>query len=354
MQIENPMMFVRSIKGAPASVLWVLVLVRRSLTLRDLIAYTDYHADKLRAAIDVLTGYELVKTDKLAHGESIFSIGAGYQYLISGIGPALIGNPEHDLIGFCAEDDEIQNTIKSDSGAEIPEKQGQNTIKSDSGGPKQGSIMMIDDESLIINDSSSIRTRETLPNLEILLEATELLFGETLDFCDLPAGTTSAQLLPWLVKGWHDRNRLKNPLGMIRVRVRSGTPRSLPKNWQERLPSDFLKAIGVITQSAPVEPDPADEPEPEIIAAEVDAPIGRAWEAVKTQLQGQIPRGNFASYVGDTLPLRWEADARRLTVLARDERARDWLENRLTSTAEHLLAGVLNCGVDLQFAARAA
>jgi hypothetical protein len=54
MQLENPMTFVRAMKGAPASVLWALLFGRKVMTLLELQAWTGYRADTLRAALHML------------------------------------------------------------------------------------------------------------------------------------------------------------------------------------------------------------------------------------------------------------------------------------------------------------
>lgn len=73
----------------------------------------------------------------------------------------------------------------------------------------------------------------------------------------------------------------------------------------------------------------------------------QAWEAVLGQLQMEMPRASFDTWVRDTRFTGWEAGV--FTVGVRNEYARDWLENRLLSTVARLLAGMLNQGVSVQF-----
>ena len=87
MQTTNPMMFVRSLKGAAASVLWALLLVRQLFTIRQLGDYTGYKADAIRDAMRVLGGYGLVTEHRRAHGESVFALAEGAQYLLTGLEP---------------------------------------------------------------------------------------------------------------------------------------------------------------------------------------------------------------------------------------------------------------------------
>jgi hypothetical protein len=180
--IINPMMFTRSIKGAPASILFVFMLTRQAMTVKMLCAYTDYKPDSIRDALDVLTGYGLVSENKRAHGESIFSLAEGYEALLPGINPRALGRvaeaagadvdtPAEDNHDNHVETDSlvvdslavadvetgIQNQKKSDSGSYAQDDaQIQNPKKSDSGGYAQ-------DDAQIQNPKKSDSGTEKLP-----------------------------------------------------------------------------------------------------------------------------------------------------------------------------------------------
>jgi hypothetical protein len=53
-RFENPMTFVRSIKGAPASILWAFLFCRRSMTADELERWTGYADDNITKGIKVL------------------------------------------------------------------------------------------------------------------------------------------------------------------------------------------------------------------------------------------------------------------------------------------------------------
>lgn len=387
MQIQNPMMFVRSIKGAPSSILWVLVLVRQALTIRQFCAYTDYKPDTVREAIEVLIGYEMVVENKLAHGEAVFSLGKGYQFLLPGLNLEALGrveqmagvDPESEKIGLCVdgvEPGEIQSPKKSDSGENGSEKSSKNSEKSiqspkksDSGWENPGSIMMIDDDESLTNiDSSSIMNPpgENLPSVETLLEAMGTLQGwkghpreewGVLDLADIPAETKSHQLLAWLVKVFKDSPRLENPPGLLRRRLCGKSQRNLPKDWKSQLPLDYLVAIGM-AEADPETPsgakldsdsDQVDETSEDDFPVLDNPLIVRVWETILGQLQGEMPRASFDTWVRQTKPVAWDDAGKTLTVAAWNNYARDWLENRLTSTIQRLLAGMMNCAIELQF-----
>ncbi len=73
----------------------------------------------------------------------------------------------------------------------------------------------------------------------------------------------------------------------------------------------------------------------------------RAWQIALGQLQMEVPKASFDTWVRDTRALSFENGV--LTVGARNAYARDWLESRLTSTVSRLLVGILNAQVRVQF-----
>jgi hypothetical protein len=72
-----------------------------------------------------------------------------------------------------------------------------------------------------------------------------------------------------------------------------------------------------------------------------------AWEAVKGQLQMEMPRASFETWVRDTDAVDYDGET--LAVGVRNAYARDWLESRVRSTAERLIVGVLKKAVTVQF-----
>lgn len=73
----------------------------------------------------------------------------------------------------------------------------------------------------------------------------------------------------------------------------------------------------------------------------------RAWQTVLGQLQMDMPRASYDTWVRDTRPMSYEDGI--LTVGVRNAYARDWLENRLSSTVSRLLIGIMNRTVDVDF-----
>ena len=73
----------------------------------------------------------------------------------------------------------------------------------------------------------------------------------------------------------------------------------------------------------------------------------QAWQSVLGQLQMEMPRASFDTWVRDTEASSLEDGV--MTITTRNAYARDWLESRLTSTVQRLLVGILNQSVSVQF-----
>jgi chromosomal replication initiator protein len=75
--------------------------------------------------------------------------------------------------------------------------------------------------------------------------------------------------------------------------------------------------------------------------------VEQAWQSVLGQLQMEMPRASFDTWVRDTKPVSYQDGT--LTVGVRNAYARDWLENRLSSTVSRLLHGFVNSTVNVNF-----
>lgn len=275
MHNNNPMMFVRSLKGAPSSVLWVLVLVRQALTARELCAYTGYKLDSVREAMQVLSGYSLVVEQRRAHGEAAWSLGEGVQFLLPGVDPralsiAGIELPEPE---FCADEDG-QNRIKSDSDdAMVIDADVQNRIKSDSGTDE-------DAQSWKKSDSGSLESRldretlESIKNLEdsIYLDSAEiskktspellckhahLVLGRSVRCDDVVRARPVGEILAWIAHAYQAGDALSSPYGFVYRGLRRelkagerGDPNKRPdpqfaENPFAFLPYAYLEAVGL-------------------------------------------------------------------------------------------------------------
>ncbi len=66
----------------------------------------------------------------------------------------------------------------------------------------------------------------------------------------------------------------------------------------------------------------------------------QAWQATLGQLQMEMPKASFNTWVREAQLLRYENDTFHVGV--QNAYARDWLENRLSSTVIRLLSGIMN------------
>jgi hypothetical protein len=73
----------------------------------------------------------------------------------------------------------------------------------------------------------------------------------------------------------------------------------------------------------------------------------QSWQSVLGQLQMEMPRASFDTWVRDTQVE--SLDGKVLTISVRNNYARDWLESRLTSTISRLLVGIMNQSVQVRF-----
>jgi len=75
--------------------------------------------------------------------------------------------------------------------------------------------------------------------------------------------------------------------------------------------------------------------------------VEQAWQSVLGQLQMEMPRASFDTWVRDTRPIKYNDGL--LTISVRNAYARDWLENRLASTVNRLLIGIMDSNVTVNF-----
>jgi chromosomal replication initiator protein len=75
--------------------------------------------------------------------------------------------------------------------------------------------------------------------------------------------------------------------------------------------------------------------------------VEQAWQSVLGQLQLEMSRASFDTWVRDTRPLKYEKGL--LIVSVRNAYARDWLESRLAATINRLLIETMNSNVAVNF-----
>jgi chromosomal replication initiator protein len=74
----------------------------------------------------------------------------------------------------------------------------------------------------------------------------------------------------------------------------------------------------------------------------------QAWQAALGQLQIEMPKASFNTWVRDAEFISYEDGT--FIIGVRNAYARDWLESRLSSTAGRILTGIMNRTVEIRFA----
>lgn len=220
---------------------------------------------------------------------------------------------------------------------------------------------MNDDEAknVLINESSSIIIERT--KCAQYLEATHLLFGSAVSVTDIQDRNPD-YALAWIAKAYADRKNpaLKNPPGMVYVKLKKNE--RPPLNWlkdpTKGLPREYLREIGLLEETASDEADDCvvdEEPFPTLADDTVNVRLNngksmspaQAWQSVLGQLQMEMPRSAFDTWVRDTQAVHFENN--ELKIKAGNSYACKWLEDRLTMTVQRLLVGVLGCEITVQF-----
>ncbi|GAB4548541.1 MAG: chromosomal replication initiator protein DnaA [Anaerolineales bacterium] len=73
----------------------------------------------------------------------------------------------------------------------------------------------------------------------------------------------------------------------------------------------------------------------------------QAWQSVLSQLQMDMPRASYDTWVKDTRPVVFQNGV--MTIGVRNAYARDWLESRLSETVNRLLVNALNASASVRF-----
>ena len=73
----------------------------------------------------------------------------------------------------------------------------------------------------------------------------------------------------------------------------------------------------------------------------------QAWQAALGQLQMEMPKAAFDTWVRDAELLAYEDGS--FVISVQNAYARDWLESRLSSSITRLLTGIMNRTVEVRF-----
>jgi predicted transcriptional regulator len=166
--------------------------------------------------------------------------------------------------------------------------------------------------------------------------------------------------LAWVAQAYDQRRKLKAPQVLVYRRLQVGIlpdVKYCETDPSAFLPNEFLHTLGMAelkvieieseylqsgdqseSESTPAEPS-ADET--------ITRDLQRAWQIVLNQLQLEMPKASFGSWMADTAPVHFSDGV--LSIAARNQYACDWLESRIAKTAERLLVGIMNENVVVNF-----
>lgn len=251
-------------------------------------------------------------------------------------------------------------------------------------------------EEIVLVDGFMV-TDETKAKMQLLLEHLHLIFDPeihgVLDIRDDLLNRDPEQTLAWIAKAFQDRGRLTQgggPIGLIvkNISIRKDPPRYFMEHYVNVLPEEYLEAVqeieftcgycsesfgtrdaldqhkrethrficmecGKELHSAAEEKEHFENEhdvyhdkayDADVIEIPMAGPDGlspdQAWQSVLGQLQLEMPRASFDTWVRDARVSRYDGNTWEVAV--RNTYAKDWLESRLKSTIERLLISVLN------------
>ena len=77
------------------------------------------------------------------------------------------------------------------------------------------------------------------------------------------------------------------------------------------------------------------------IAPSISPEMIRAWECALDRLYNGLPKADFKARVKDTSVQAWDPDNLVITISAKDQDTRDWLEDLATPTTNCILVGYM-------------
>ncbi|MDL1909723.1 hypothetical protein FBQ81_03365 [Chloroflexi bacterium CFX6] len=248
--------------------------------------------------------------------------------------------------------------------------------------PLGGEVNLIESETRLTPPPSKLGKNlgETFSPLaqRIIAHIPDLFDGSKLILTNLPWTQDDFQdtlLLGWVAYAYEKRASLSAPVGLIYSKLKRDERPAVMflENYREYLPDQFLDDIGLWEKRCPVclmdfgskqvydehfaaclsngwesvEDEESEEHwtcEPD---ATVTAEVVHAWEAVLVDLQNEISKASFETWVRDTFPVHF-ADG-RMQVATRNKYAQNWLMSRLCEDVNRQLTAILGRQIDAEF-----
>jgi hypothetical protein len=373
-------------------VLWVLIRFDRPLTESEIAAALEMNLETIRGHLRCLSKEGLVAY--LGRNKGWVLIPGGRQLLLPGPSPSVITTAENPRLGATMSESENGHSpgksafqesvteqtaekprleeprseveVGNDRGksavqgrdlqitAENPRFEGEN-IKINAENPR----FSLEEEDLKLKnlnlDSPPPPSKPEIQTLDVreLLKASQELLGEPIKgspkhFKD------PARLLGWIAYAYDNRRGLHHPARLAYRRYHSDHELDPPylEHPIDYLPGWFLERTGLQGEDHPEDDceDGSDyelsidldceDPPPE--NPDLSPQAVRWWEACLAQLQSDLPKAVFNSWVSSLRAFSWDEDSALLTLAIPNQYARDWLDSRLKTTIQHCLTGIAN------------
>lgn len=360
-------MFVRSLNNSTAKIVMAFLLARTALDVQDLREWTGLKRETIYDGLDDLKALGKVEKQILAHGRVVWL-------------------PAGDMLPGCQ--------MSGKRTPELPDVQKTDTTTLIEGG--ESLSLTLDSESINPPPQESENRTSEFPNAIQILQHTDLLFDGALVVSRGLEDREPLHVLAWCAYAFREKAKLNGAGGLVRNRLVDDQvpPEWAKQRWQETLPCEFLEALGLIeytcevcqakfkkmaelTAHAATHPrlyvcpiceqafseeidldshfDEEHRSSPMVTDESVHQPMREgsaltpegAWQSVLSQLEIEIPRATFDTWVRDTRSIRFRGNV--LSIGVRNAYARDWLESRLASTVTRLLVGIVNANIDIDF-----
>jgi len=216
-----------------------------------------------------------------------------------------------------------------------------------------------------IKSSSSSLEKET-----IIEKAAEILKSPIVtEGIDLEINTIE-NILGWIAEAYDRRDKLRNPASLVYSRLKAGTPARNRYKIEpgKYLPAEYMSAIErtelippcIFCQEYPCECPEEDDDEWEDPEWEAPNPrIGqkwnqssmlpeKAWQAALGQMQMEMPKAAFDTWVKNLVLLDADPDKTRFTIGAYNDYQVEWIQDRLKSQIKKLLTGIMNASLEIE------
>lgn len=283
----------------------------------------------------------------------------------------------------------FSRAIEDDGSAEKRTASAENRTETSLIGGGESLINLNTDSSTPLIKSDASAENRTFPSVAEILKRTDLLFDGAVVISRGLEDRYPTYVLGWCAYAYSQKDKLNAPGGVVRNRLvdNEAPPDWTLEQWPEVLPIKFLEALKLIKfecdvcrerfetsaelethhkeqhvlfaicpiclqkfvdqEAADAHYDEVHKPDRIIADETITLAILHAWDLVLEQLQLEMPRASFDTWVRDTQPVRYHGNG--LTVGTRNRYAQDWLTSRLTSTIEKLLAARMNSPIKVSF-----